>query len=124
MDPCPDITFLHGLRIDCIVGIWDWERSSKQTVVIDLDMACDVAAAARSDKINDALDYKAVSKRLMDFVGDSQYQLVETLAEKIASLLQKEFDLTWVRVRVNKKGAIRGARDVGVEIERGVRQLT
>lgn len=116
-----DITFLHGLKIECIIGIWDWERSSKQTVIIDLDMGCDVSAAAGSDNIKDAIDYKAVSKRLMEFVGNSEFHLVETLAEKMASLLLGEFGLTWVRVRINKKGAVRGARDVGVEIERGHR---
>jgi len=117
-----DITFLHGLKIGCIIGIWDWERASKQTVIIDLDMGCDIAAAAGSDDIKDAVDYKAVAKRLMEFVGNSEFQLVETLAEKIALLLGEEFGLAWVRVRVNKKGAVKGASDVGVEIERGVRR--
>ncbi len=119
-----DITFLHGLKIECIIGIWDWERSCKQAVVIDLDMGCDVLAAADSDDVKDAIDYKAVSKRLMEFVGNSQFRLVETMAERIASLLQGEFGLSWIRVRVNKKGAVRGARDVGVEIERGHRDQT
>ncbi len=114
-----DITFLHGLKIPCIIGIWDWERSAKQTVILDLDMASNVANAATSDDIKDAVDYKAVAKRLQQFVGDSEYQLVETLAENVAALLQKEFTLPWVRVRINKKGAVRGADDVGVIIERG-----
>ncbi|KPK54024.1 MAG: dihydroneopterin aldolase [Thiotrichales bacterium SG8_50] len=114
-----DITFLHGLKVACIIGIWDWERAAKQTVIIDLDMASDNARAAASDDITDAVDYKAVSKRLEQFVGDSQYQLVETMAEEVARLLLEEFGLTWVRVRINKKGAVRNARDVGVVIERG-----
>jgi dihydroneopterin aldolase len=117
--PAVDITYLHGLKIPCIIGIWDWERSAKQTVIIDLDMASDVATAAASDNIKDAVDYKAVAKRLQQFVGESEYGLVETLAEHIASLLREEFKLPWVRVRVNKKGAVRGAGDVGVVIERG-----
>ena len=82
-------------------------------------MASNVANAATSDDIKDAVDYKAVAKRLQQFVGDSEYQLVETLAENVAALLQKEFTLPWVRVRINKKGAVRGADDVGVIIERG-----
>lgn len=114
-----DTTFLHGLKVACIIGIWDWERAAKQTVIIDLDMASDNARAAASDDITDAVDYKAVSKRLEQFVGDSQYQLVETMAEEVARLLLEEFGLTWVRVRINKKGAVRNARDVGVVIERG-----
>jgi dihydroneopterin aldolase len=116
-----DITFLHNLKIECIIGIWDWERRSKQSVFIDLDMGCDISVPASSDNIKDALDYKAVAKRLKEFVGNSEFQLVETLAEKVASLLREEFELVWVRVRINKKGAVKGARDVGVEIERGTR---
>lgn len=113
-----DITFLHGLKISCIIGIWDWERAAKQNVIIDLDMASDVARAAAGDDIKDAVDYKAVAKRMQEFVGNSSYQLVETMAEEVAQLLISEFGLSWVRVRINKKGAVRGARDVGVLIER------
>ncbi len=99
--------------------MWDWERRIKQIVVIDLDMAADVRAAAQSDRLEDALDYKAVTKRLIEYVGESQFQLVETLAEHIAEIIRTEFTVPWVRVRINKKGAIRGASDVGVVIERG-----
>lgn len=114
-----DIIYLHDLKIECIVGIWEWERRIKQTIILDLDMATDIRRAAATDKIEDTLNYKAVSKRLTEFVGHSQYQLVETLAEKVAEILLGEFKLQWVRVRVNKKGAVRGATDVGVIIERG-----
>ncbi len=114
-----DIIYLHDLKIECIIGIWEWERRIKQTIIIDLDMAADIRRAAASDKIEDTLNYKAVSKRLVDFVGISQFQLVETLAEKVAELLLAEFKMQWVRVRINKKGAVRGAGDVGVIIERG-----
>jgi dihydroneopterin aldolase len=116
-----DITFLHGLRIDCIIGIWDWERRSKQTIYLDLDMASDVAHAAGRDHIDDTLDYKAIAKRVKEFVGNSEFQLVETLAERVAGLLREEFSIPWVRVRVNKRGAVRDAGDVGVIIERGQR---
>ncbi|KPK11635.1 MAG: dihydroneopterin aldolase [Acidithiobacillales bacterium SG8_45] len=116
-----DITFLHGLKIACIIGIWDWERAAKQSVIIDLDMASDVARAAASDDIKDAVDYKAVAKRLEQFVGESQYQLVETMAENVARLLLEEFSLSWVRVRINKKGAVSNAGDVGIVIERGTK---
>ena len=113
-----DVIFLAGLTVDCIVGIWDWERRVKQKVVLDLEMAADVRRAAATDSIEDTLDYKRVAKRLLGFVGDSQYQLVETLAERVAELVITEFDVPWVRVRLNKQGAIRGARDVGILIER------
>ncbi len=116
-----DIIYLHDLKVDCIIGIWEWERRTTQTLTIHLDMAVDVRRAAQSDDIHDTLDYKGVSKSVIGFVSASQYQLVETLTEKIAELIQTEFNVPWVRVKLNKKGAIRGATDVGVIIERGTR---
>ena len=113
-----DKIFLSALTVECIVGIWEWERRVKQTVIIDLEMAADIRRAAASDRIEDTLDYKNVAKRLLAFVGDSQFNLVETLAEQIARLVVVEFGVAWVKVRLNKQGAIRGARDVGIEIER------
>lgn len=116
-----DITFLHGLKVDCIIGIWDWERRTRQTIVVDLDMASDVKKASQSDDIKDAVDYKSVSKRLMEFIGQSEFQLVETLAEHVADIVINEFSVPWVRVRINKRGAVRDAGDVGILIERGQR---
>ena len=113
-----DKIFLSALRVECIVGIWEWERRVKQTVVIDLEMAADIRRAAASDAIEDTIDYKRVSKRLLAFVGDSEFHLVETLTERIAQTVITEFAVSWVKVRLNKQGAIRGARDVGIEIER------
>ena len=113
-----DKIFLSALTVECIVGIWEWERRVKQTVIIDLEMAADIRRAAASDRIEDTIDYKKVSKRLLSFVGDSQFHLVETLTEQIARVVVTEFGVPWVKVRLNKQGAIRGARDVGIEIER------
>jgi len=113
-----DTIFLNGLTTECIIGIWDWERKVKQKVVIDLEMAADIRKAAVSDSIDDTLDYKRVAKRLLQFVNDSEFQLVETLAERIAQVVVTEFGVPWVRVRLNKQGAIRGSRDVGILIER------
>lgn len=114
-----DIIFLRDLRIATVIGIFDWERAVKQTVVLDLEMAADIRRAAASDHIDDTLNYKAVAKRLIQFVGESDFQLVETLAERVAAIVLDEFDVPWVRVTLNKQGAVRGARDVGVIIERG-----
>lgn len=114
-----DIIYLHDLKIECVLGIWEWERRTTQTVSVDLDLGADVRKAAASDRIEDTVDYKAIAKRLIGFVGASQYGLVETLAEKIADIVLTEFPVRWVRVRVNKPGAIRGAGDVGVIVERG-----
>jgi dihydroneopterin aldolase len=116
-----DIVFLRDLRIDTVIGIYDWERRMRQTVILDLEMSADVAAAAKTEDIADALNYKAVAKRLIQFVGDSRYQLVETLAERCAEIIRQEFGVRWVRLTLNKKGAVRGASDVGVVIERGER---
>jgi 7,8-dihydroneopterin aldolase/epimerase/oxygenase len=113
-----DTIFLHELRVETVVGIWEWERQIRQTVSIDLEMGGDMRRAAASDRIEATLNYKAVAKRVQQFVSDSSFQLVETLAEKIAALVLDEFDLPWIRVRVSKPGAIRGARDVGVVIFR------
>lgn len=116
-----DLIYLRELRVATVIGIFDWERRIKQEVSIDLEMAADVASAAAADDIDATLNYKAVAKRLIAFVGESEFQLVETLAERIASIVRDEFGVPWVRVTVNKPGAIRGARDVGVVIERGTR---
>jgi len=116
-----DIVYLNDLRIDTVIGVYDWERRIRQTVVLDLEMACDIQPAAASDAIDDALDYKAVAKRLMDFVGGSEFQLVETLAEEIARILREEFRVPWLRLRLNKQGALTGVGYVGVIIERGAR---
>ena len=113
-----DIIFLTGLTTECIIGIWDWERKVRQKVVIDLEMGADIRKAAASDHIDDTLDYKRVSKRVLGFVGESQFQLVETLTEQIAKVIVTEVDVPWVKVRLNKQGAIRSSRDVGILIER------
>lgn len=114
-----DIVFLRGLRIETTIGIYDWEKQIKQPVVLDLEMGADVAKGAATDRIEDALDYKRVSKRLKEFVGDSRFELVETLAERCAALLREEFGIPWLRLSVNKIGAVTDATDVGVIIERG-----
>lgn len=113
-----DTVFLTDLKVATIVGIWEWERKIRQTVSIDLEMGTDIRRAAKSDDIEDTLNYKQVAKRVQQFVADSEFQLVETMAERTAALILAEFDVPWVQIRVNKPGAIRGARDVGVLIRR------
>lgn len=118
MSTVNDVIYLHDLRVEAIIGIFEWERRVKQTIVIDLDMATDIHKAASSDNIQDTLDYKAVAKRIMAFVESSRFELVETLAERIAETVMQEFSVPWLRLRLNKQGAVRGARDVGIIIER------
>lgn len=113
-----DRIFLRGLQTKCIIGFIDWERQLQQTVVIDLELPCDCARAAASDQVADTVDYKQVAKRVLSFVGESQFQLLETLAQRLAECLLQEFAIGWVRLSINKPGAIRHSRDVGVSIER------
>ena len=114
----PDTIFLRGLEVECIIGFIDWERRIKQRVQIDLEMPVDCARAAATDDVADTVDYKRVAKRVIGFVEASQFLLVETMAHRMAMLILEEFGLEWIRISVNKPGAIRGSRDVGVAIER------
>jgi dihydroneopterin aldolase len=113
-----DKIFIHALKTEAIIGIFDWERQVKQTVIVDLEISADVRKAALSDSINDTLNYKRVAKRVLAFVEASQFHLVETLAEHLAMLLLEDFGLAWVRISLSKPGAIRSSRDVGVLLER------
>ena len=119
-----DRIFLRGLEIDCIIGFIEWERRIKQTVVIDLEMPVDCSRAALTDEVADTVDYKKVSKRIIAFVEASQFKLVETLAHRTAMLVIEEFGVEWVRLSVNKPGAIRGSRDVGITLQRTRADLT
>ncbi|MDZ7785234.1 MAG: dihydroneopterin aldolase [Halioglobus sp.] len=116
-----DCVYLRGLRVEAVIGIHDWERDIRQTLVLDLEMRSDTARAARTDAVTDAVDYAAVSARVIEFVSASEYQLIETLAEQVAALLRAEFGVSWLRLRVAKPGAVPEAEDVGVIIERGER---
>jgi dihydroneopterin aldolase len=113
-----DTIFVHALKTEAIIGIFDWERQVKQTVVVDIEIGADIRKAALSDSIGDTLNYKRVAKRVLSFVEESKFHLVETLAERIAMLLLEDFGVAWVRISLSKPGAIRGSRDVGVTLER------
>ncbi len=114
-----DIIYINDLRIETIIGIYGWERKTKQTVVLDIEMATDIRKASVSHDVEDTLNYKTIAERLFEFVGESEFELVETLAEQISDILLKEFKVPWLRLKLNKQGALKGVRDVGVIIERG-----
>lgn len=116
-----DIVFIRDLRIPTVVGIYEWERRIRQTVSLDLDLGADIARAARTDRIEDTLDYKAIAKRVTQYVTEAQFKLVETLAEKVAELVRNEFHVDYIKVVLHKPGAVSGSRSVGVVIERGAR---
>ena len=116
-----DVVYIRDLKIETLIGINDWEREVRQTVSLDLEMATDIRGAADSDDIGDTLDYKAVAKRLIAFIEASEFLLVEKMAESVSDIVREEFGVTWVRLRIGKPGAVTGAADVGVIIERGER---
>ena len=118
-----DIVFIEDLRIEAVIGIYDWERRVRQSLSFDIEMAFDNTRPAASDDIAHTLNYKDISKRLMDYVGSSSFGLVETLAERCAEIIRNEFGVSWVRLKLSKPGAVRGARAVGVRIERGTRPV-
>jgi dihydroneopterin aldolase len=113
-----DKVFIEGLEIDAVIGIYDWERHIRQTLRFDLEMGYDNHVPAASDDIADTIDYKAVSKRLIGYVSQSEFGLVETLAERCAAIVLDEFGVRWLRLKLSKPGAVRGAVAVGVIIER------
>lgn len=116
-----DIVYIRDLRVNTIIGIYDWEREVRQTISLSLEMAWDIAEAARTDNIAHTLNYKAVAKRLIAFIESSEFLLVETMAEQVAAIVRREFAVPWLKLRLSKPGAVRGAQDVGVVITRGTR---
>lgn len=116
-----DTIFIRELRIEAVIGLWEWEQRIRQVISLDLELGTDIRRAATSDNIDDTLNYKAIAKRIIAFVEASRFQLVESLAQRIGELLMEEFGVCWLRLSVHKPGALRGARDVGVTIERGTR---
>ncbi len=116
-----DIVFIEDLRVDTVIGVYDWERKIKQTLAFDIEMATDIRKAAETDELEYTLNYKAVSKRIIAFVEESRFLLVETVAERVAQLILDEFAVPWVKLTVHKPGAVRGSRSVGIKIERGIR---
>lgn len=118
-----DIIYISDLRIETIIGIYGWERRTRQTVVLDIEMGTDIRKASLSDDVEDTLNYKTVAERLFEFVGGSEFELIETLAEQISDILLNEFNVPWLRLKLNKQGALKGVRDVGVIIERGQKEI-
>jgi len=116
-----DRIFIRNLQIDTIIGIYDWERKRRQRVVIDLEMSADVARAARAEDVESTLNYKTLSDELVNFIENSEFQLIETLAESVTRIVREDFGVQWVRLTLHKPDALAGDTDVGVIIERGER---
>ncbi len=118
-----DKIFIHALKAEAIIGIFDWERQVKQTVLIDVELSADIRKAALTDAVADTVNYKAVAKRILSFIEASEFHLVETLAEHIAMLVLEDFGVACVSIKLSKPGAVRNSRDVGVALERDRSQL-
>ena len=115
-----DIIYIHTLNIQTRIGIFNWEQAIQQTVILDLDIRTDAAQAAKTDSIENTIDYARVSQRLTEFISEHSFQLIETLAEKAAQLILKEFNVNWLRLNVCKPGAVPNAKTVGICIERSI----
>jgi len=116
-----DLVYIRELEVETIIGIYDWEREIRQRINLDLDLGTDIRQAANTEDVDNTLNYKTVSDRLIEFIEQSEFQLVETMAEQIAEIVMTEFGVKWLRLRLGKPGAVPQAKDVGVIIERGVR---
>ena len=115
-----DIIFLHGIKANCVVGVWEWEKQITQKIIVDLDVSADIAISAASDELSDTLNYKAVAEAVIEMLEASRFQLIETMAEEVATLVMTDFSVSWIKVRINKGGAVKHVRNVGVQIERGL----
>jgi dihydroneopterin aldolase len=116
-----DTITISGLKLETVIGVYTWERALPRKLLVDLELGTDIRPAAASDDVADTVDYQAVAERLQAFAADARYQLLEALAEALAELLQREFGIPWLRLRLDKPGAVRGTKGVGLVIERGGR---
>jgi len=116
-----DTIYIHGLQCECVIGVWDWEKAITQTLVLDIDLATDVRPAAKSDDLKDTLDYKKVADRVIEYAKANRFDLIETLIERISEVILTEFDVPWVRIKLDKGGAVKNVKHVGILIERGSR---
>lgn len=113
-----DIVYIRDLRVDALIGIYDWERSIKQQIRIDVEMGWDNTKPAASDDIVDTLNYKEAAQRIKKMVAETEYQLVETLAERIAEMLMNDMNIPWIKLTLGKPYAVKDSSEVGVCIER------
>jgi len=116
-----DIIYIHGLKCECVIGVWEWEKAITQTLVLDIDLATDVTKAAASDDLKDTLNYKTIADRVNEYAKANQFDLIETLIERLAQLILAEFEVPWVRIKLDKGGAVKNVGHVGILIERGIK---
>ncbi|MEC8523376.1 MAG: dihydroneopterin aldolase [Pseudomonadota bacterium] len=115
-----DKVFIKELKVDAVIGVYDWEKQVRQPLVFDLEMAWDIRVAAKTYDLMHALDYQAVTEYIERFVREQHFQLLESLLERLADGLLKEFGMPWLSIRVEKPAVVPQARAVGLFIERGI----
>lgn len=116
-----DTIFIHGLQCECVIGVWEWEKKITQILVLDIDLATNVSKAAQSDKLEDTLDYKKIADRVIEYAQANPVDLIETLVDQLANVILTEFEVPWVRIRLDKGGVVKHVKHVGIVIERGTR---
>lgn len=114
-----DIIYLSQLKLETLIGVYEWERQAKRTIFIDLELATDTRRAAATDDISHTVDYGVLTRRLTELAEKSEFFLIETLAEHLANAILQEFNVPWLRLKLSKRGAVSNADDVGLIIERG-----
>ncbi len=114
-----DKLFMHDFNVQLVIGAYEWERNTPQTVRLDLEIGLPDNRAGLTDHIQDAINYAEVAERIRLLVAQSQFHLIEALAEQIAQLVRQDFKAPWVRVSVTKPAVVRGIARLGVTIERG-----
>lgn len=117
-----DIVFIENLKVPASIGVWEWEHRIKQNLIFDIELGCDLQQAAQSDNVENTVSYKDVSLRISEFIAESKFNLLETVAEKIAGLILDEFPVSWCKVKVSKPRAVEMAKNVGVIVERSAQK--
>jgi len=114
-----DIIYIHGIECECVIGVWKWEKAITQKLYIDLDLATDITKSAATDDLNDTLNYKHIADRVVEYAKENQFDLIETLIERLSEVILNEFDVSWLRMKLDKGGVVKNVKNVGIIIERG-----
>lgn len=118
-----DIIYIHGIECECVIGVWKWEKAITQKLIIDIDLATDITQSAKTDDLKDTLNYKDISDRVIAYAKENQFDLIETLIERISEVILSEFDVPWLRIKLDKGGAVKNVKHVGILIERGIKPV-
>ncbi|GAB2996651.1 dihydroneopterin aldolase [Psychrosphaera aestuarii] len=113
-----DIVFIEALKVDTVIGVYEWEKSIQQTLQFDVEMRTDISAAAKVDDLSKTVDYAVVAEDIVRLAKDNQAELIETVAEKVAEQILTHYSVNSVKITLRKLGAVASTKSVGVIIER------